>query len=108
MKLFQEESMTVHTSTQITIRPAALRMPSFVTKRMDEHYVTRVEQLLGGEHMHVWKRPGPGAVMLAGNDYLCLANEPALIEAQVRCLQGTGGQALMSSVFLQAGSAQHR
>jgi CAI-1 autoinducer synthase len=46
--------------------------------------------------------------MLAGNDYLCLANEPALIEAQVRCLQGTGGQALMSSVFLQAGSAQHR
>jgi CAI-1 autoinducer synthase len=46
--------------------------------------------------------------MLAGNDYLCLANEPALIEAQVRCLQGTGGQALMSSVFLQAGSSQHR
>jgi CAI-1 autoinducer synthase len=75
---------------------------------MDEHYVTRVEQLLGGEHMHVWQRPGPGAVMLAGNDYLCLANEAALIEAQVRCLQGTGGQALMSSVFLQAGSAQHR
>ena len=100
--------MTMHTSTQVTIRPAALRMPAFVTNRMDEHYVTRVEQLLGGEHMHVWKRPGPGAVMLAGNDYLCLANEAALIDAQVRCLQGTGGQALMSSVFLQAGSAQHR
>lgn len=100
--------MTMHSSTQITIRPAALQMPSFVTKRMDEHYVTRVEQLLGGEHMHVWKRPGPGAVMLAGNDYLCLANEPALVEAQVGCLKGKGGQALMSSVFLQAGSAQHQ
>jgi len=100
--------MMIQTSTQITLRPAALRMPSFVTKRMDEHYVTRVDQLLGGEHMHVWKRPGPGAVMLAGNDYLCLANQPALIDAQVRCLQGTGGQALMSSVFLQAGSSQHR
>jgi CAI-1 autoinducer synthase len=89
-------------------QPAARRMPEFVNRRMDEHYVTRVEQLLGGEHMHVWAPPQPGAVMLAGNDYLCIANEPALIDAQVRTLQGTQGQMLMSSVFLQEGSFQHR
>jgi CAI-1 autoinducer synthase len=89
-------------------RPASHELPSFVTKRMDEHYVTRVEQLLGGEHMHVWKRPGPGAVMLAGNDYLCISSEPALVRAQVRSLEQHAGQALMSSVFLQAGSTQHR
>jgi CAI-1 autoinducer synthase len=87
---------------------AARRMPEFVTRRMDEHYVTRVEKLLGGEHMHVWAPPQAGAVMLAGNDYLCIANEPALINAQVRTLQGTQGQMLMSSVFLQEGSFQHR
>lgn len=87
---------------------AARRMPEFVTRRMDEHYVTRVEKLLGGEHMHVWAPPQAGAVMLAGNDYLCIANEPALIDAQVRTLQGTQGQMLMSSVFLQEGSFQHR
>ncbi|WP_323145045.1 alpha-hydroxyketone-type quorum-sensing autoinducer synthase [Massilia phyllosphaerae] len=89
-------------------QPAARRMPEFVTRRMDEHYVTRVEKLLGGEHMHVWAPPQAGAVMLAGNDYLCIANEPALIDAQVRTLQGTQGQMLMSSVFLQEGSYQHR
>jgi len=89
-------------------QPAARRMPEFVTRRMDEHYVTRVEQLLGGEHMHVWAPPAPGAVMLATNDYLCIANEPGLLEAQVRALQASKGQMLMSSVFLQAGSAQHR
>lgn len=93
-----------HFATQ----PAARRMPEFVTRRMDEHYVTRVQKLLGGEHMHVWAPPQAGAVMLAGNDYLCIANEPALIDAQVRTLQGTQGQMLMSSVFLQEGSFQHR
>ena len=88
--------------------PASQRLPGFVTERMDEHYVTRVEKLLGGEHMHVWKQPEPGAVMLATNDYLCIANEPCLIQAQMDCLQQNHAQSLMSSVFLQEGSAQHR
>ncbi len=71
-----------------TLNPirAELRMPSFVTKRMDEHYVTRVQQLLGGEHMHVWKPAGAGALMLAGNDYLCIASEGKLLAAQARAL----------------------
>jgi len=83
-------------------------MPAFVTRRMDEHYITRVEKLLGGEHMHVWKPAGADAVMLAGNDYLCIAGERDLIGAQARCLQASQGELLMSSVFLQEGSAQHR
>jgi CAI-1 autoinducer synthase len=87
---------------------AEQRMPDFVLRRMDEHYVTRVQQLLGGEHMHVWQAPADDAIMLASNDYLCVGAEPALVAAQVRCLQGSRGDALMSSVFLQAGSAQHR
>jgi CAI-1 autoinducer synthase len=87
---------------------AELRMPSFVTKRMDEHYVTRVQHLLGGEHMHVWKPAGAGAIMLAGNDYLCIANQRELLDAQARWLARQQGGMLMSSVFLQAGSSQHR
>jgi CAI-1 autoinducer synthase len=95
-------------STQTTARPASLRMPSFVTRRMDLHHVTRIEQLMGGEHVHVWKRQAPGAVLLSGNDYLCLANEASLVEAQVNVLRANAGQALMSAVYLQAGSQQHR
>jgi CAI-1 autoinducer synthase len=83
-------------------------MPSFVAQRMDAHYIARVGILLGGEHMHVWKPAGANSIMLAGNDYLCLAGEPVLVQAQVRALQASQTQPLMSSVFLQAGSPQHR
>jgi CAI-1 autoinducer synthase len=83
-------------------------LPNFVTRRMDEHYITRVQQLLGGEHMHVWSPAPADAVMLAGNDYLCIAAERALLAAQAGCLQGNQGGLLMSSVFLQEGSRQHR
>ncbi|NHZ43011.1 alpha-hydroxyketone-type quorum-sensing autoinducer synthase [Massilia aquatica] len=89
------------------VRPVPA-MPSFVTGRMDEHYVTRVAQLLGGEHLHVWTAPQPGAIMLASNDYLCISGEAALLDAQARCLVRNRGGMLMSSVFLQQGSAQHR
>jgi CAI-1 autoinducer synthase len=83
-------------------------MPSFVTRRMDAHYVTRVEKLLGGEHLHVWAPAGAGALMLAGNDYLCISGQRELLDAQRRCLGESPAGMLMSSVFLQDGSAQHR
>jgi CAI-1 autoinducer synthase len=53
------------------------------TRRMDLHYITRIEQLLGGEHPHAWQPTPADAVYLAGNDYLCLAGEPALCYAQM-------------------------
>lgn len=87
---------------------AEQRMPAFVTRRMDEHYVTRVQQLLGGEHLHVWKPAQADSIMLAGNDYLCISNQRALLAAQARCLQANQSGMLMSSVFLQEGSSQHR
>ena len=83
-------------------------MPAFVTRRMDEHYITRVLHLLGGEHLHVWKPAGAGAIMLAGNDYLCISGQPELLQAQARCLSASQAGMLMSSVFLQEGSSQHR
>ncbi|MBJ7309131.1 alpha-hydroxyketone-type quorum-sensing autoinducer synthase [Rugamonas sp. CCM 8940] len=89
-------------------RGAEHSMPDFVTRRMDEHYVTRIEKLLGGEHPHAWQPTPAGAVFLAGNDYLCLAGEPALVQAQLRALQNSQGELLMSAVYLQEGSAQHR
>ncbi len=89
-------------------KTAEQTMPPFVTRRMDDHYITRVEQLLGGEHLHVWQQPGPDALMLAGNDYLCISGERSLLDAQARCLGGAPAGMLMSSVFLQQGSTQHR
>jgi CAI-1 autoinducer synthase len=82
--------------------------PDFVARRMDLHYVTRIAQLLGGEHPHAWQPTPANAVFLAGNDYLCLAGEPALVHAQVTALQHSQGEMLMSAVYLQEGSPQHR
>ena len=97
---------TVHALAPIVA--AEHRLPPFVTRRMDEHYVTRVQKLLGGEHLHVWQPARAGALMLANNDYLCIAAQRELLEAQANCLRGSAPGMLMSSVFLQEGSPQHR
>lgn len=100
--------MTLAARQQSLFARAEHCLPSFVTKRMDEHYITRIEQLLGGEHLHVWKPAEAGAIMLAGNDYLCISGDPGLLAAQARCLQSSQAGMLMSSVFLQEGSRQHQ
>lgn len=97
-----------HVHAQVFSSPAEQHMPVFVTRRMDEHYIVRIEQLLGGEHPHAWQPTPAGAVFLAGNDYLCLAGEPALMGAQMAALAHSQGELLMSAVYLQEGSAQHR
>ena len=95
-------------NTSADLNIAELCLPPFVGRRMDEHYVTRIQHLLGGEHLHVWQAAGADAIMLAGNDYLCIAGERSLRDAQARVLSTGAGGMLMSSVFLQQGSAQHR
>jgi CAI-1 autoinducer synthase len=100
--------MSFAANQHVTPVRAEQRMPAFVARRMDEHYVTRVQQLLGGEHLHVWKPAAAGAIMLAGNDYLCISGQPELLAAQARALVANQSGMLMSSVFLQEGSSQHR
>ncbi|TFW13251.1 quorum-sensing autoinducer synthase [Massilia arenosa] len=83
-------------------------LPGFVTQRMEEWYEDRVGRLHGGAPLHVWTPARADALMLAGNDYLCLGNERALAQAQADVLGGGGGSLLMSAVFLQPGCAQFR
>ena len=83
-------------------------LPDFVCRRMDGHHVTRIEQLLGGEHPHAWQPAQPGAIYLAGNDYLNIAGEPVLQRSQIDAMAGAAGELLMSAVYLQSGSPQHR
>lgn len=95
-----------------SIRPVHIAaehcLPDFVTRRMDEHYITRIEKLLGGQHPHAWLPTADDAIFLAGNDYLCLAGEASLVQAQMRSMEASQGELLMSAVYLQTGSAQHQ
>jgi CAI-1 autoinducer synthase len=102
------DSACAYPSPRLLPLPAEQFMPEYVQRRMDGHYVHRIARLLGGEHPHAWQPTPPEAVFLAGNDYLCLAGEPSLVAAQVNALQGSEGELLMSAVYLQEGSAQHR
>lgn len=88
--------------------PAEQNLPSFVRRRMDDWYIGRVGKYHGGEPVHVWVPSCANALSLAGNDYLCLAAEPALARAQADVLKQAAGELLMSSVFLQPGCAQDR
>lgn len=83
-------------------------LPDYVVRRMDAHHITRIEKLLGGQHPHAWQPTPAHAVFLAGNDYLSIAAEPDLVAAQVASLQANAGGMLMSAVYLQEGSEQHR
>jgi CAI-1 autoinducer synthase len=101
--------MSFATAAAAMRRPAAEHcLGDFVERRMDQHHVTRIEKLLGGEHPHAWQPPQPGAIFLAGNDYLCLGAEPSLLQAQMRSMAANQGELLMSAVYLQSGSPQHR
>jgi CAI-1 autoinducer synthase len=100
--------MTMQTAHASDPRQAEPALPPFVTRRMHEWYAERVERVHGGSPMHVWVPSRADALMLASNDYLCLAGERALTRAQARVLDAAGGEMLMSSVFLQPGCAQHR
>ncbi|WP_295992072.1 alpha-hydroxyketone-type quorum-sensing autoinducer synthase [Rugamonas sp.] len=87
---------------------AEQRMPDYVTSRMHEHYVTRIEKLLGGHHPTAWQPAPADALFLAGNDYLCLSGEASLVGAQMRSLEASQGELLMSAVFMNDESPQHR
>lgn len=94
--------------TEANVFAAEHRLPDFINRRMDAHHITRIEQLLGGQHPHAWQATPPEAIFLAGNDYLCIASEPGLVQAQINALRANQGELLMSAVYLQEGSAQHR
>src|SRR3978361_1366302 len=96
--------LTRRSSAASAIDAAERRLADFVERRMDEHYVTRIERLLGGQHPHNWHAMPAEAVCLAGNDYLCLAGEGQLPRAQMNGMADMQGTPLMSAVYLQEGS----
>lgn len=49
----------------------------------------------------VGKKPGAGAILLAGNDYLSLARHPRIVRAITKTLNDSGADVLMSTVYVQ-------
>lgn len=49
----------------------------------------------------VGRKPGPDAILLAGNDYLSLSRHPAIVRAMTEALQESSTDVLMSTVYVQ-------
>ncbi|RZT39133.1 alpha-hydroxyketone-type quorum-sensing autoinducer synthase [Cupriavidus agavae] len=84
------------------------RLPDWIHKRMDAHFIDRMGKLWGGDHLLHGRTPGPDALHLSSNDYLCLLGEAPLVQAQARALLDEAPELLMSSVFRHGDSPQQR
>lgn len=56
----------------------------------------------------VGSKPGPGAILAAGNDYLSLARHPEIVRAITEAVGHTTGDVLMSTVYIQHLDVQRR
>jgi len=83
-------------------------LPDWILARMRGHFDERMAKLWGGDHLLHGRSPGPGALFLNSNDYLCLLGERALVRAQARALLGHEHELLMSAVFQHGDTAQSR
>ncbi|CAG9187462.1 alpha-hydroxyketone-type quorum-sensing autoinducer synthase [Cupriavidus pinatubonensis] len=83
-------------------------LPSWIQDRMQQHYVERMGKLWGGDHLLHGRTPGPDALHLASNDYLCLLGEPDLVQAQARSLLAGEQELLMSAVFQHGDTPQRQ
>ncbi|MBT3071958.1 quorum-sensing autoinducer CAI-1 synthase [Rhodomicrobium sp. Az07] len=64
--------------------------PKFLFDRVERYYRQRIEEAYRGRHPMKGLIPGRSAIKLRSNDYLCVAADRRVIEAEVRALQAAG------------------
>ncbi len=82
--------------------------PDFLRQQVDRYYRERVEETWDGGHIMVGLEPGPGAIRLVSNDYLCMTRHPEIVDAQRAALQDADDALLMAAVFLHGDNPQSR
>ena len=74
--------------------------PAFLVDRVECYYRDRLEASWGGRHPMKGMTPGPDAIKLRSNDYLCLAGDPRVITAEMSALMAAGHGDSVSRSFL--------
>lgn len=82
--------------------------PDFLQQHVDVYYRERVEKTWNGGHIMQGRMPGSDAVLMVSNDYLDIAGHPAIIQAQIDCLQAQRSSIVMSAVYLHNDCPQAR
>ena len=73
--------------------------PPFLFDRVEDYYERRLRQECGGRHPLKGRTPGKDAVRVRSNDYLCLAGDQRVIDAEVKMLNATGHGDSVSRVW---------
>jgi CAI-1 autoinducer synthase len=73
--------------------------PQFLHDRVEDYYERRLRLECGGRHPLKGAMPGKDAVRVRSNDYLCLAGDPRVIDAEVKALLAAGHGDSVSRVW---------
>jgi len=82
-------------------------LPEFVSRRLLA-YQERKRANWGGRHIMQGRTATAEDLVFTSNDYLALAQHPAIVEAEVQALRTHGKGAMMSAIFLQDGGGTQR
>ncbi len=75
--------------------------PPAMFRSVNQRYQDWKTGYAAGNLIVVGSKPGPGAILLAGNDYLSLARHPHIVGAMSEALKNTERDVLMSTVYIQ-------
>ena len=89
-------------SDPVPVAPGTGELPS-LSRRVDQHF----ERIKDG-HATRGIPPQPGHINLSNNDYLSLAGDPRIVDAQIDALNQARQDVYMSAVYLDEGSDQRR
>lgn len=97
--------MSVRSTTraaQATIHPSVLSPPEpgFLADRIERYYRDRLQATWNGVHPMKGQTPRPGDIKIRTNDYLCLAGDRRVIEAEVDHLRSYGHGDSVSRIWL--------
>lgn len=77
----------------------SLPEPAFFSERVEAYYNDRLQQAWRGRHLFKGRLPDSQSLILSSNDYLALADHPAIVEAQVQALRTSGRGGMRSDVY---------
>jgi len=97
-------SNTRHTPS--ALRSQSMAEPRFLSDHVDHYFRERVEKTWGGGHIMHGRTPGPDSILMVTNDYLDLANNTQVLQAQIDSLRASDNTVVMSGVYLHGDSPQ--
>lgn len=75
--------------------------PAFLKEKVDAFYRERLDTPGDGMNVVRGRHPRPWSVRMLSNDYLALASDPRIIDAEVAALRGIGHGDAISRIFAQ-------